>query len=446
MALAYKGPGQALAILCLYAVSVCTAFRPGCVQIEHLSTFSTADPPAVTRILFSQEDVAARNYVKDTMSKAGLIVSEDAMGTIYGTWTGMDPEQGSVATGSHCDAIPLSGKYDGVVGVLGAISAVAALREAGFQPQRTLEVMMFTSEEPTRFGISCLGSRAMARTLSPSALTQVQDEHNLNFMQAAAAAGSHTEDTPEATIEAVAARAAGIAYFVELHIEQGPDLEAAGVDIGIVTSIAAPSTIHIEFHGDGGHAGSQLMPVRNDASLAAAELCLAVERLALETGGVDTVATCGQWQVEPNAVNSVPRVVALNIDLRDTDEGRRDRILEAILSSADAIGARRSVRVVKDVLNKDAPATCSTDVQRAASQAVHELKQLRKMSMVSHAYHDSLFMAKVAPTGMLFIPCYKGYSHRPEELSSAGQMAAGVRVLALTLAKLAQVDTVHVEL
>ena len=236
----------------------------------------------------AEMDVKGREYIKSLMRDADLDVSEDSMGSIFGTWwpkRDEDSKIGAVATGSHCDAIPLAGAYDGTVGVVAGIAALKSLKNAGFEPSRPLQVIMFTSEEPTRFGLSCLGSRAMAGALDEETLRTLKDVNGTGFLEAAHAAGSCMECNDEKmALQAALTTEKDIQYFIELHIEQGPELENEGLHIGIVSAIAAPATMKIRFQGDGGHAGSLLMRRRNDAVLAAAELSLFVEQSALQTG------------------------------------------------------------------------------------------------------------------------------------------------------------------
>lgn len=441
-------------------------------QLQHLATFSDDPNPAVTRILFTgkhliqqnvtltikrfistttahfhfsssflENDLKARAYVKQLMQDAGLIVTQDSMGSIFGTLHAADgtTDTGVVATGSHCDAIPLAGMYDGTLGVIGGIAAIKALKEAGFRPARPLRVIFFTSEEPTRFGLSCLGSRAMAGTLSTDELAALRDVNGTSFLAAAAAASAGAKTVSE-TLAAARIPEGQLSAFLELHIEQGPELEAEGVPIGVVTAIAAPAALRVSFHGDGGHAGGQLMPRRNDASLAAAELALAIEAAAVATGAPDTVATAGRWEVAPNAVNSVPRDATLEIDVRDVDLERRDGVVATIKATAAEIASRRRVRHSITMINSDPPATSDSRIVNAVEDAARSLG-LKTKAMPSRAYHDALFMAQVAPTGMVFIPCANGWSHRPDEFAAEEDIERGVRVLAGALAALAGGET-----
>jgi len=191
----------------------------------------------------------------------------------------------------------------------------------------------------------------------------------------------------------------------------------------------------VRITGEGGHAGAVLMPGRHDASLAAAELALAVEKAALASGSPDTVATTGRWEIFPNAINSVPCEALLEIDLRDTCLETRDRALMLMREASDEIAARRGMEIVWDEINADPPADGDQRTIAIAEDVALKL-DLATMRMVSRAYHDSLFMARVCPTTMIFIPCKNGYSHRPEEYSDPAHIAAGTRVLAGTLARL----------
>jgi N-carbamoyl-L-amino-acid hydrolase len=224
--------------------------------------------------------------------------------------------------------------------------------------------------------------------------------------------------------------------FVELHIEQGPLLERQNIPLGIVTDIAAPASLRITIEGSGGHAGGVLMTDRKDALCAAAELILAIERQARTSGAADTVATVGMCDVFPGAINSIPSQVKLSLDVRDTDLQRRDVVLQAMETWGDTIAAKRQVSIQREVLNADAPAECAREIREALSEACAKYR-FPFVPMVSRAYHDSLFMSRIAPVGMLFIPCKNGYSHRPDEYASPEDIEAGVKVLAETLAKLA---------
>jgi N-carbamoyl-L-amino-acid hydrolase len=202
-----------------------------------------------------------------------------------------------------------------------------------------------------------------------------------------------------------------------------------------VKSIAAPASLRISIEGAGGHAGGVLMPDRKDALSAAAELILAVENAALSSGAADTVATVGVCEVFPGAVNSIPSRVNMTLDIRDTDLARRDGVMQTIERASQDISAKRRVSIQPELLNADAPAECAPEVRGALASSCRE-QGFPFLEMVSRAYHDSLFLSRIAPTGMLFIPCRNGYSHRPDEYARPEDIARGALVLAEALAKL----------
>src|SRR5439155_17250088 len=257
-----------------------------------------------------------------------LTVRECAGGVLFNRCVGKVPNLQPIATGSHIDAIPNAGRYDGVVGVLGRLAAVRALKEAGFEPRRSIELIGFTAEEPTRFGLGCLGSRLMSGALSLEKAAALRDQDGQTLEDWRKKAGYARQKLDSARLNKNC-----YAGFIELHIEQGPLLEKENIPIGVVERIAAPSTLRIQLTGEGGHAGGVLMPERHDALLAGAEIALAVEQAALTSGSPDTVATTGVFRIEPGAVNSVPCRAWLEIDLRDTQVATRDAALKRIESA-----------------------------------------------------------------------------------------------------------------
>lgn len=399
-------------------------------EIDELARFSDAAAPAVTRVVFTATDLKARAWMRARCEEAGLMVRVDAVGNTFARWTGADGDKAVVGTGSHIDAIPNAGKYDGVVGVLGGLEAIRALKQAGFRPRNSIELLIFTSEEPTRFGIGCLGSRLLSGTLSPDAAMKLIDNQGASLEETRRQGGMNGE------LAQVKLPAGYYKAFVELHIEQGPLLEREGVALGLVERIAAPASLRLTVEGAGGHAGAVLMPDRCDALCGAAEVILALENAAKSSGAVDTVATVGICDVFPGAVNSIPSKVRLSVDVRDTDLGRRDRVMEILEDSCRAVEEKRRVSIVSELVNADAPAECAESVLSALRQACQK-HGIRYLPMTSRAYHDSLFLSRVAPVAMLFIPCHKGYSHRPDEYSSPEDIARGTLVLAETLAVLA---------
>lgn len=399
-------------------------------EIEELARISDSPYPSVTRVLFTPADMRAREWMAARMDQAGLAVRTDAVGNVFARWETGEPGAAPVATGSHIDAIPDAGRFDGVVGVLGGLEAIRALKAAGARPARPLELICFTAEEPTRFGLGCLGSRVLSGAVDAAALARLRDEGGATLDEARAAAGVSGD------LGAAALAPGAYAAFVELHIEQGPELEAAAVPIGVVTAIAAPATLRVELWGEGGHAGAVLMPERHDPLVAGAEVIRAVDREARGSGSADTVGTVGLMAVEPGAVNSIPRRVRMDIDLRDVDEGRRDALLARVREAARQAAAARGVGHSDEVVNADGPSTSDPALVAAVEEACAEAG-LPALRMVSRAYHDCVFMARICPTVMVFIPSSGGVSHRPDEYTSPLHIAQGAQVLADSLLRLA---------
>jgi ureidoglycolate amidohydrolase len=453
-------------------------------ELHHLATLTDCPPSpdpgatAVTRIVFTPRDLEARAYIISLAQAAGFTIRVDAIGNIFFRFQGSHPELPAIATGSHADAIPHAGMYDGTVGVLGGLEAMRSLKESGFTPRRSIETILFTSEEPTRFGIGCLGSRLLGGVLDPTTADGLPDRlpetdphapTGLTLYEVRTAAGFNGD------LSAVQLSANYFHAWVELHIEQGPLLEQAmqtarqvsisdnqvpqgfslgshmpvetegvltpeATILGIVTHIAAPASYRYTIEGLGGHAGALLMPNRRDALCAASELILSVERHTLAanaaSGSADSVATVGALQIHPGAVNSVPSRVTLMLDIRDTDSTRRNRTMAALHVDILDIEGRRGVHIREEQINADTPTTSDPHIL-SVLESICEAEAIPYKKMVSRAYHDTSFMARIAPVAMLFIHCRNGVSHRPDEYASPESIALGTQILALTLAQLA---------
>ena len=412
-------------------------------ELQELAAFTSVEPSpegtAVTRIVFTSDDLAARAWLKGLATEAGFSLRVDSVGNTFIRWQGTDPSLPAVATGSHIDALPYAGMYDGTVGVLGGLETMRALKASGFAPTRSIELVLLTSEEPTRFGIGCLGSRLIAGVLNAERADALPDL-SPNAEEGATLATVRAEAGFTGSLAEVRLAPGHYNAWVELHIEQGPLLERDNQPIGVVTSIAAPAGYIFTIHGFGGHAGALLMPFRRDALCAAAEIILSVERHTLAanqaSGTSDSVATIGTCQVYPGAVNSVPSRVTLQLDIRDTDPDRRERTMQSVRQDIADLIATRGVTVDERLVNADAPTTSSPAIIAAIDQAC-AAHNLPIRHMVSRAYHDSSFMAHIAPVAMIFIPCRNGVSHRPDEYASPADIVRGTHVLASVLAKLA---------
>lgn len=399
-------------------------------EIHEISQYNDAPWPAVTRVLYTPPDMAVRDYLQGRADASGLAWREDALGNWFVTLPGWDAALPPVATGSHTDAIPYAGRFDGVVGVVGGLEALRAVKEAGITPRRGLELIMFTAEEPTRFGVGCLGSRALSGTFPLDDLEALTDVDGVTLGQARRQAGYAD------AIETVPLPSDAYSCFVELHIEQGSRLQETGNTIGIVTDIAAASAVRVTLTGDGGHAGTVMMSERRDACLAAAELALLVETTAKEYARSDAVGTVGTLELYPGASNSIPSAAALTIDLRARGMAHRDAMLATVHAGLTEIGAKRAVAFRWQVLQHDPSCASDPTILQTMTRCADQLG-LPHVRLTSRAFHDTVFMGQKFPVAMLFIPSENGYSHRPEEFSTPEDIEAGVQLLTQTVLELA---------
>ena len=384
----------------------------------------------VTREVYTPVYSEATALVADWMQKAGLETRLDAAGNLFGRWSGSDPQLPAVWTGSHFDTTLNAGAYDGVLGVLGAVAAAEQLRAAGFVPRRTIEVIGFAGEEP-RFGAGCIGSRALIGALQRSELDTMADRDGVTIATAMRTVGLDPDRIAEAQFDPAA-----VAAFLELHIEQGAVLEQRGIPVGVVERIAAPHQLRVTLTGEARHAGSTPMALRLDALGGAAEVILAVERLARESASGTTVGTVGTVAVEPGAVNVIPGAVTLDIDVRDVVLDAREEVVRAIHAATDEISARRGLSAALRDVVFDRPAPCDPQIV-ATVRAVCDELGTPYLDMASGAYHDAMVLGAQVPIGMIFVPSRDGLSHHPDEYTEPAQLDLGVKVLAGTLAKLA---------
>jgi hydantoinase/carbamoylase family amidase len=399
--------------------------------IAELATYND-DPAAggLTREVYTPTYAAALERVAGWMEELGLVVRLDAAGNLFGRWEGSEPGAPRVLTGSHVDTTLNAGRYDGVVGVLGAIEAVRALQGAGVAPRRPVELVAWAGEEP-RFGTGCVGSRAAVGALSRADLDALRDRGGISMAQALRDAGLDPDRLAEAELDPASVHA-----LVELHIEQGAVLEASGDEIGIVEAIAAPHDFTVVLRGAATHAGATPMGLRRDALTGAAEVVLAVERAARGSASGTTVGTVGVVRARPGAVNVVPGEVELDVDVRDSDAAAREAVVKEILAAARAVAAARGLVVEVAPIVEDAPVACSPDVVAAVEAAAAEAGA-RARRMISGAYHDAMVLGARVPIGMIFVPSRDGVSHHPDEFTASADLDRGVRVLAGTLARLA---------
>jgi N-carbamoyl-L-amino-acid hydrolase len=388
-----------------------------------LAEFRDPDNPGWTRRVFSEPYMRSREWVAGRMRDAGLEVKRDAAGNLIGTLA----REGTSAlvAGSHTDTVAGGGRFDGPVGVLGAIEAARCIRDSGRKLHHELRVVDFLGEEPNDFGLSCVGSRAVAGTLTADHLA-ARDPSGRTLAEALESAGADPKRIQEA---AWAANSVGA--FVELHIEQGPMLEHAGVPLGVVTGIAGIERVVATFEGQADHAGTTPMGARHDALCAAADAVLAIERLGSEGHGAG-VGTAGRLEASPGALNVVPARVQLWAEFRSVDGSWLDSCRRALDEAVSEAGRKRGVGGDVRRLSRTEPVVTSAEVRTAMTEAIGSLG-LDYALLPSGAGHDTVQMSRLGQVGMLFVPSVSGRSHCPEEMTSPEHLEAGAAALLATL-------------
>jgi N-carbamoyl-L-amino-acid hydrolase len=397
-------------------------------DISALAALTDPDRP-FTRRAFTTRFLEGRAYLARTMATAGLDVRIDSVGNLYGRRAGRQPGKGVLAVGSHSDTVPDGGRFDGIAGVVAGLEIARLLSERGIALEHDFEVIDFLAEEVSIFGVSCIGSRAIAGVLPGDWLVRTADD--VTLAEAIRAVGGDPDHLTEAKRDDIAA-------FLELHIEQGPVLEAAGLDIGLVTAIAGITRIEIIVSGRADHAGTTPMNARADALVAAADLVLGVRRLAFErsAGTAHFAATVGEFSILPGAANVVPSSARLLIDARAEQRTDMDAFLADLAMLVGTVATdHRIVIATPRVLSDNQPTPADADLLDQLEIAADAVGA-RHRRMASGAGHDMAFMARVAPAAMVFVPCRGGRSHSPEEWADAEAIALGTDTLIETLLRL----------
>ena len=397
-------------------------------QAEHLARF-TEDAPRVTRTYLSPEHKAAGDYLIGLMRDAGMEAGFDALGNIAGRYAAANADTTAantpvVITGSHQDSVRNAGKYDGLFGILTAIACVKDLHTRGKRLPYTLEVIGFGDEEGVRFGVTLIGSKAMAGAFDPAWLGKT-DANGVTLRQALRDFGGD----PDAW-QSIDRRGKNTAAFVESHIEQGPVLLSEGRAVGVVTAIAGATRLRAAVTGLAGHAGTVPMGQRQDALAAASEMVLCVERHCTEhkdEGGL--VGTVGMIEAKPGAVNVIAQEVHFTIDVRSGDDSARRRAVAAMRTQFAAIAARRGVQTELTAYYEADAAPCHPALQAQLAQAI-AAQGVPVRYLASGAGHDAMVFPAVCPTAMLFVRCgNNGISHHPDETMTAEDAEQATQVL-----------------
>jgi beta-ureidopropionase / N-carbamoyl-L-amino-acid hydrolase len=397
--------------------------------LEKLGEFGRNPEGGVTRLGYSETDMAAREYVIGLMKQSGLTVRIDPAGNIFGRRDGTE-ELPVILFGSHIDSVLHGGNYDGDVGSLGAIEVIRALNEAGQKTRHPLEAVIWTNEEGNHFGIGTLGS-GIASGVIREAVVQRKDDHGITFADWLRRYGQDPQKLAEARI------AAGtVAASLELHIEQGPNLYERKIPIGVVQGIVAVRRWICTTSGFANHAGTTPMNRRRNALAAAAKDSLAVRDVVLSEPGTQ-VGNVGYMKIEPGGINVIPGRVEFPVELRDLEDAKVERLWQSLAGRIRAIDQQENTETRCEEIDNVQAARADPSIQAAIRQAAGD-SGLASIDLPSFAGQDSQNLAKIAPMGMIFIPSKDGISHSPKEYSSPEDIARGAEVLYRTILLLDQ--------
>lgn len=391
-----------------------------------ISRIGIGDRGSVTRLVFSIKELRSRHLLIHLMRQAELEIHVDRVGNIFGRLNGADRNAPAVLVGSHLDTVIHGGKFDGTMGVIGALEAVRTLKEQKIPLRSPVEVVCFVGEESSRFGYSTLGSSLVAGEVHGGDLSNAADAQGNKLEDVLAELGIHRNN-----LRSLRRDPATVKAYLELHIEQGPILEAKGKPIGVVTSIAAPTRFKVIFTGQADHSGTTPMEMRKDALVAASELIVALEQICrrysrMEKGRV--VGTVGAIKIDPGVINAVPGTAELAVDIRSITGAAKKRVVGLVQAKIHEIARRRKIPVQILPIREEEP----VPLDKRLVDLLRKCCERREVSyevMPSGAGHDAMQMAKIAPAGMLFIPSRRGISHSPLEWSDPQDICLGTQLL-----------------
>ena len=398
-------------------------------RLDELGKISD-EPGALTRTFLSPAMVRANALVGKWMREAGLAVREDSVGNLIGRCEG-PPGAKTLLLGSHLDTVRNAGRFDGPLGVLLPIAVLGELRRRGVTLPFAVEVIGFSEEEGVRFSSAYIGSKAYTGQLRASDL-RFRDSDGVQVRDALDAHAART--AKKFVLPKSAHRQSGLIGYVEVHIEQGPVLEAEGLAVGVVSAIAGQTRGRLIFRGKAGHAGTTPMSLRRDALAGAAELVLVVEEYAANHAPL--VATVGALEVKPGAPNVIPGEVSLSLDVRHPRDASRRAALARFLKQAAQIARRRRLSCEWTVTQDNGAVASSPKLSLALERSVKAV-QGRSRSLVSGAGHDAVVLAALTPVTMLFVRCRDGLSHHPYEYAAPADLEVALRVLLDFIGRLA---------
>ena len=395
-------------------------------DLNAVSRIGLGDHGSVTRLVFSIKELRSRQFLIHQMRQIGLQINIDRIGNIFGRLEGSYPKAPAVLAGSHLDTVLQGGKYDGTMGVIAALEAARTLKEHNVPLRSPVEVVCFVGEESSRFGFSTLGSSLVAGEVRAEDLTNASDVHGAKLEDILAGLGIHRNNLLSLRRDPSSLKA-----YLELHIEQGPILEARRKPIGVVTSIAAPTRFKVIITGQADHSGTTPMDMRKDALVAAAELTVAIEEICRQHSDMDkgrVVGTVGALKIEPGVINAVPGKAELAVDVRSITASAKNRVVRLVEAKIREIALRRKIKIKILPIRKEDPVPLDKRLVHLLQDCC-EAREIPYEIMPSGAGHDAMQMAKITPAGMLFIPSRRGISHNPLEWSAPQDISLGAQLL-----------------
>ncbi|WP_047979694.1 Zn-dependent hydrolase [Ornithinibacillus contaminans] len=399
-------------------------------HIDTLSTFTATPGQGTTRLTYSQEDKLARNYIKEKMKQYGLEVREDGLGNIFGKLAGTLQDAPSVLIGSHFDSVPNGGSYDGPAGVVAGLEVAALFAEHNLKPTYPLELIALVEEEGSRFGGGLMGSRGITGLITDNEFKALRDQNGITTTEAMTEIGLNPSLPKKREPNTIKA-------YLELHIEQGPILEATQFPIGVVETIVGLTQFEITVEGQAGHAGTTPMDRRADALVTAAQMIAQLPSLAIAEGE-GTVITTGRLTVFPNGANVIPKKTVFTVDIRSGKEEHIQHVINKLNMLIDSYSTNDiKITAVQQLYMQ--PKVMNPEIVSLFKQTSEQLA-IEYCSINSGAGHDAMVFADVTAVGMLFIPSKNGLSHCPEEWSDSSDIARAVEILYETAKKLTETN------
>ena len=407
-------------------------------DLNAVSRIGIGDHGSVTRLVFSIKELRSRQFLIHQMRQIGLQIHIDRIGNIFGRLAGANAKAPALLVGSHLDTVLHGGKFDGTMGVIAALEAVRIIKEQKLVLQSPVEVVCFVGEESSRFGYSTLGSSLVAGETHAKDLAHAADAQGTKLEDILASMGIYRKN-----LRSMRRDPSTIKAYLELHIEQGPILEAKKKPIGIVTSIAAPTRFRVVLTGQADHSGTTPMEMRKDALVAASEFIVALEKICrrysrMEKGRV--VGTVGAIKIEPGVINAIPGKAELSVDIRSITAEAKRRVVRLVQAQIREIARRRKIQVKILPLREEDPVPLDKWLIHLLKECC-EMRNIAYEIMPSGAGHDAMQMAKVTPAGMLFIPSRRGISHSPLEWSEPEDICLGAQLLLDSVIRVANETT-----